>query len=203
MKHYEGDLDITLYYWDFAGRAEPIRQALRIGGVAFKDVRFSLNETTEYLSKSPSRKIPFMVVNGECYVESKAQLRFAGRLSGLYPKEMLEMFRVDEAVDYVDSLNAIIVPVFGEHDTVKKKALITRLFEGPLKDAMTLAEKHFASILTNGLVTGKLSIADLRAANMFGSIVSGVIEGYGEDYMKQFPTLMLWTTTTQQAIKNV
>lgn len=35
---------IKLYYFDFGGRAEPIRLALHVGGVAFEDVRITEDE---------------------------------------------------------------------------------------------------------------------------------------------------------------
>ena len=79
---------LKLSYFDFhGGRAEPIRLALAIGGVAFEDHRFGFPEFAEVRKTVPFGQVPVLHVDGVQVTQSDAILRYAGKLAGLYPTD--------------------------------------------------------------------------------------------------------------------
>ena len=75
---------LKLTYFDFhGGRAEPIRLALNIGGIAFEDHRFAPPEFPEVRKTTPFGQVPTMHVDGVQVTQCDAMLRYAGKLAGL------------------------------------------------------------------------------------------------------------------------
>jgi len=91
-----------LTYWNFGGRAEPIRLAFFIGGVEFNDHRIAHADWPTLKPSTPFGGIPTLEVNGVTYGQSNAQLRYAGKLGGLYPADPVEALKVDELLDFVE-----------------------------------------------------------------------------------------------------
>eukprot|EP01083_Nonionella_stella_P251408 867448_1 len=96
-------------YFAFTGRAAPLRLALTLGGVAFED---EFVERAEHKSakESGTRRwsgLPELVIydnNGKELTtigQSLAQLRYVGKLTGLYPSDALAAAYVDEILDSV------------------------------------------------------------------------------------------------------
>merc|ERR1719159_575089 len=73
---------ITLKYFPIAGRAEPIRLAMVIGGVKFFDQRISGPEWEEKHKKlAPFGQVPLLLVGPKVISQTKAILRYVGKFS--------------------------------------------------------------------------------------------------------------------------
>ncbi len=83
-------ISLRLRYFPFSGRAEAIRDALRIGRVDFVDelLTFEQFNDARAVNEFPFGSLPVMMVESDagtqCVAQSNAILRLAGRLSGLY-----------------------------------------------------------------------------------------------------------------------
>lgn len=95
--------ELELTYFDMAGLAESTRQVLRYGEVPFTDSRIT-KEKFENMKDSSCflfGQVPMLTVDGTYdIVQSKALLRYAGRLTRLYPsKTPLNAAYVDEWIE--------------------------------------------------------------------------------------------------------
>lgn len=97
---------IKLTYFPLAIRGEAIRLALHIGGIDFEDERISFEQlgAAKKAGMYPFGSLPVLTVDGEVYSQSAALLRFAGKLSGLYPKCEKDAMKVDMVVDATEDL---------------------------------------------------------------------------------------------------
>ena len=95
---------IKLTYFPFTGRAEATRLTPYIGGIEFEDERVSRSKITriKFDGAFTIGSVPEISIDGEMHAQSNAMLRYAGKLSGLYPEDPLLAIRVDEIVDVCD-----------------------------------------------------------------------------------------------------
>lgn len=119
---------LKLTYFDFhGGRAEPVRLALHLGGVAFEDHRFAFPQFAEVRRQTPFGQVPVLSVDGKLISQSDAILRYAGKLSGLYPVDPLQALLCDE-VNFVVEEHAIKMdPTYrlsGEEQKAARLALV-------------------------------------------------------------------------------
>ena len=95
--------ELELTYFDIAGLAEATRKALRFGEVPFTDSRIAKDkfETMKDSSCFLFGQVPMLTVYGtDDIVQSKAILRYAGRLTRLYPsKNPLHAAYVDQWIE--------------------------------------------------------------------------------------------------------
>src|SRR5215813_12708354 len=104
-------LTLRLRYFPFPGRGGAIRDALRIGGIAFEDVHVPPDRFRELKAAGelPFGSLPVLDVEMPGRTVSAAQsnaiLRFVGRRGGLYPiDDPLRALKVDEAMDLAEDL---------------------------------------------------------------------------------------------------
>jgi glutathione S-transferase len=94
-----------LFYWGFKGRAQPIRDALRIGHIEFED---NTTQNFEQFKVNPDNcplaTWPVLDVDGERFCESNALLFYVGRLANLVPTSPKEELRVLEVLEVVEDL---------------------------------------------------------------------------------------------------
>ncbi|TMW59794.1 hypothetical protein Poli38472_004863 [Pythium oligandrum] len=141
---------IKLIYFNGAARAESIRLAFYIGNVPFEDVRLSFQEFGALKETFPYGQLPVLEVDGEVIAQSEALLRYAGRLSGLYPvNDPVAALKIDELLGSTDELKSKMIPSIHEQDPDKKKALREELanaviprFLGFVDRRLTLLKKH-------------------------------------------------------------
>ena len=105
----ESQPKLKLYYFDMAGKGEPIRLLCAYAGLELEDFRFesfaAFNEMKDS-GKLPFGQVPFLEVDERGdgqkihqLVQSSAILRYLGQLSGLYPSEDLILAaKVDAAL---------------------------------------------------------------------------------------------------------
>jgi glutathione S-transferase len=93
------------------GRAEAARLAFFVGGVPFVDERITRDEFQSRKDKLPFTRLPVLEVDGEALGETNAILRFAGRLSGVYPVgDPFAALRIDEILNGLEEFTKKIGP---------------------------------------------------------------------------------------------
>eukprot|EP01055_Gregarina_sp_Pseudo9_P002689 Gregarina_sp_Pseudo_9__2688@NODE_2933_length_813_cov_14_359173_g2679_i0_p1_GENE_NODE_2933_length_813_cov_14_359173_g2679_i0NODE_2933_length_813_cov_14_359173_g2679_i0_p1_ORF_typecomplete_len205_score53_87GST_N/PF02798_20/1_2e08GST_C_5/PF16865_5/3_3e06GST_N_3/PF13417_6/3_9e05GST_C_3/PF14497_6/2_8e05GST_C/PF00043_25/7_6e05GST_N_4/PF17172_4/0_00017GST_C_2/PF13410_6/0_0056baeRF_family7/PF18849_1/0_27_NODE_2933_length_813_cov_14_359173_g2679_i062676 len=101
-----------LFYFDFPGRAEGIRLALKAGNIDFEDRRLKYDDFVKSVkSTSPTGKLPMLEYEGRKYVESSALLDFACELSGNIPTTPKERLVSRMLVDKMQEFWVPLLPV--------------------------------------------------------------------------------------------
>eukprot|EP01083_Nonionella_stella_P251409 867449_1 len=191
-------------YFAFTGRAAPLRLALTLGGVAFED---EFVERAEHKSakESGTRRwsgLPELVIydnNGKELTtigQSLAQLRYVGKLTGLYPSDALAAAYVDEILDSVTDTSATL-SYKGEKDKSKQKAIreaaISKdgLLTYWLNKLQLRLEENEKRGNNNGYIVGNvLTIADIHVYCNLTVLISGFWDHIPKDlYNKNFPKL--------------
>lgn len=156
---------LTLTYMDQAGRAEPIRLALFIGGVEFEDERISQEEFEIRKSLLPFHQLPVLQVDSEFLAQSFPILRYAGSVSGggLYPaNDPFFAVRVDEILSALDEFdNLYTQPLIREQDPAKKVELSRKLVDESIPEILRFLDKRVEA--SNGAFAcgDTLTVADI------------------------------------------
>lgn len=153
---------LKLSYFDMhGGRAEPVRLALHLGGVAFDDHRFAFPQFAEIRKSTPFGQVPTLDVDGTQFTQSDALLRFAGKLAGLYPTDALQALYCDEVTYVVEDAGVKMGPTFrmsGEEQKAARLALVNGsmpVYLGWLQQRLQAQGGEF-------FADGRLTVADLK-----------------------------------------
>eukprot|EP01091_Cochliopodium_minus_P021196 TRINITY_DN95_c0_g2_i3.p1 TRINITY_DN95_c0_g2~~TRINITY_DN95_c0_g2_i3.p1 ORF type:complete len:157 (+),score=48.86 TRINITY_DN95_c0_g2_i3:30-473(+) len=134
---------LKLTYFDFTGRTEPIRLALFIGGIDFEDERIDFPELQKRKPNLPYGSLPVLTLeNGEEIAQSKAILRYVGRLTKLYPQDNLQATKVDELFEALDDFSSKMGPILQEQDLEKKKQGLEKINTEIIPHWVNLIEKR-------------------------------------------------------------
>eukprot|EP01134_Creolimax_fragrantissima_P006556 CFRG6556T1 len=180
------DSRLKLSYFDFRGRAEPIRACFAYGNIDFLDHRVSQDEWPAMKANTPFFQLPVLEVDGLKFSQGYAILRYAGKLAGLYPEDYLQAMRVDEVLNVMDTMitNKIAETIVMQNDSEKKaerERLATEVFP-PILSVLNEYAK-------DGLFADKLSIADLALYEIIGWTRLGVLDHFPKDLFDSFPNL--------------
>ena len=158
MSERPHDLALRLRYFPFPGRAAAIRDALRIGRVAFDDIHVQPDRFQEQkvAGELPFGSLPVLDVETRGGTSSAAQsnaiLRFAGRLAGLYPiVDPVRALKVDEALDLGEDLYHVIAPSIAEQDAERRLAMRKILAEQTLPRWVGFLERLLVANARTGL----------------------------------------------------
>lgn len=186
--------NLELTYFDAPGRAEPIRIALRLAGLPFKDTRLTFPEFAEKKATGafPLGSLPVLTIDGVTFPQTAAILRWVARTAApwLYPTDAGAALAVDSVLDsFNDTLSHALTPSLFERDMTKKLAMRAEVAKGPMARVFGFTEKTLAR--TGGpFVAGKeLSIADLVVVQAVLQIRSGHLDGITGEYLAEFPRL--------------
>jgi prostaglandin-H2 D-isomerase / glutathione transferase len=168
---------LTLTYLDIdGGRGEPARLAMKIGGVAFEDCRIPFKSWPSIKAEMPFETLPVLDVDGTRIAQCNAINRYVGKLAGLYPDEPLQAALCDEAMDAVEDITTQIGHTFGLAEGPEKKAVRTRLADGPI----SLYLRRFGAQLEQRggryFADDRLTVADLKVFVWVRSLRSGVLD---------------------------
>jgi len=191
---------LQLRYFPFPGRAEAIRDALRIGRIPFVDEHLTFEQFRDCRAAGefPFGGVPVLVVDtGEgqqCVAQSNAILRFAGRQSGLYPvDDPLQALKVDQALDMGEDINWLIEPSLDEQDTERKMAMRKELAEETLPYWTGCLDRLLAANGGTGFIVGSsLTVADLKLYWMFDWLTSGILDGIPTSLVDGFENVVSW-----------
>lgn len=171
------------------GRAETVRLALTLGKVPFEDHRLKSGEWADFKAKTPYGAAPVMTVDGEMVAQSNAMLRYAGRLSGLYPKDALKAALADEVIDLTTDLMMCGYRYRGD-DKDKLKEEREKLVTVDVPRYWGGLESRLESMGAGEYALGdKLSVADIAIFTMYTTIKCGLMEFIETDVLDSYPKL--------------
>ena len=193
-------VSLHLRYFPFPGRAGAIRDAFNIGKIEFEDSHVPPQEfrTRRAAGEFPFGGLPVLDVettSGKlCSAQSNAILRFAGRLSGLYPDDdPIRALKVDEALDLGEDINNLIGPSIHEQDESRKMAMRKELAEVTLPFWGDCFERLLVANGRTGFIVGNsLTVADLKLYWIFDWLTSGILDGIPVTLFDQYATVMAW-----------
>ncbi|KAL4170067.1 hypothetical protein KRP22_010974 [Phytophthora ramorum] len=171
---------LKLTYFPFPGRAEPIRLALFIGGVAFEDERIGFDDFNRRRSLLPFNQLPVLEVDGEVISQALAILRYAGTLAGLYsPTNTREAFRIDEVFSLVDDFYNSYTwnASYFMKDPAKQLELRASLANKTLPRTLGFLERRVVEWNGCHAVGDKFTAADLAIYSLLWTFRSGRILG--------------------------
>ena len=194
---------LTLLYFPFPGRAGAIRDALRIGGIAFDDKNIGRDEFRRMKTEGelPFGSLPALDFGGDTprrIAQSNAILRYAGRLAGLYPDDALTALRVDELVDFGEDISHALSPSMQEPDMEKKLAMRKVILEEKIPHWCRCLEARLDTNDDPAHFVGKtLTIADLKLLHALDSLVSGVLDGVPKTALDPYAKIQAWRTAVR------
>jgi glutathione S-transferase len=166
------------------GRAEPVRLALAIGGIAFEDHRFTFAEFADVRKTAPFGQVPVLWVDGVQVTQCDAMLRYAGKLSGLYPSDAFQALRCDEVAYVVEEASAKLGPTFrltGE----AQKAARTALVEGSMPVYLKWLQTQLLGQGGEYFIENRLTVADLKVFIDVRGLNSGRLDHIPKDLVEQ------------------
>jgi glutathione S-transferase len=176
---------LKLNYFDFhGGRAEPVRLALHLGGVAFEDHRFTFPEFAAFRTTTPFGQVPTLHVDGLQVTQSDAILRYAGKLAGLYPTDPLQALLCDEVAYVVEEASVRIGPTFrmsGEEQKAARLALVNGSMPVYLAWLQAQLEAHGGEFFADN----RLTVADLKVFVDVRGLNSGRLDHVPTDLVER------------------
>lgn len=191
---------LRLRYFPFPGRAEAIRDTLRIGQITFVDEHLTSEQfkACRAANEFPFGGLPVMLIEtaeGElCVAQSNAILRFAGRLTGLYdPDDLLHALKVDEALDMGEDINCLIGPSLHEPDDARRMAMRKELADEVLPFWIGCFERLLVANGSTGFIVGsELTVADLKLYWIVDWLTMGILDGIPTSLVDGFEQVMAW-----------
>ena len=191
---------LRLRYFPFTGRAAPIRDAFNIGNIAFEDDFIPPEQFRERRAAGefPFGGLPVLDVETTttkiCSAQSNAILRFAGRLSDLYPiDDPIQALKVDEALDVGEDINQLLGPSLHEQDEQKKMAMRKELADKTLPEWAAYFERLLVNNGSTGFIVGKdLTVADLKLYWIIDWLTSGILDGIPTNLFDSYDNIISW-----------
>ncbi len=191
-------MDLKIVYLDLPfWRAEVARLALFIADVKFEDLRVNSTEFS-YLQENgklmdgtliPFNQLPVLVINGQSIAQTGGIARICGKLSGLYPEDIIEAGKVDQIIDTVTDINELLNPSMKENDPIKKRVMRAELTNKDLPNYFGYLEDILNANESNWFVGDKMSVADIAVWGMLGWITSGVLDDIPPSVVSPFKRL--------------
>ncbi len=130
----------------------------------------------------------------QCVAQSNAILRFAGRLSGLYPvDDPLQALKVDEALDVGEDINGLISPSLHEQNVDRKMAMRKKLADETLPFWLACFERLLVANGSTGFIVGSsLTVADLKLYWIIDWLTSGILDGIPTSLIDGYENVMSW-----------
>ena len=165
-----------LIYFDFAGgRAESIRLAFHIGGIDFEDVRLKFPEFREAQPSFRFHALPVLEIDSQPITQSNAQLRYVGKLAGLYPTDDLQALYCDEAMGAVEDVGHAVGKTFGLQGDALKQAR-----EEFVQGRLATYIKGLDELLARGggqfFADGRMTVADLKVFVETRTLAKGTLD---------------------------
>mmetsp|Transcript_127608 Transcript_127608/g.190233 ORF Transcript_127608/g.190233 Transcript_127608/m.190233 type:complete len:202 (+) Transcript_127608:71-676(+) len=182
-----------LIYFPIGGRALPIRNAFKIGKIAFEDVHVTGQEFGEAKAagKYTFGAVPVLMLGDEQISQSNAILTWVGKQANLYPTDIKQAMYVDEVLCAVEDAGGMIGPTIHEKDETKKLQMRKELVEGKLNAWLGGLNKLAQRNGDNGFFVGNSgTVADLKANGLLNWLTSGILDGIPKTILDGFPSLI-------------
>lgn len=186
---------VRLHYFDFPGRGEAIRDALRLGAVPFEDIRISF---PEFQARRATGQLPWDVLpvleleDGTLISQSNTILRWVGHQAGLTPADPADALRVEALLDATEDYLARVSVSIRVADEAIRATLRADLATRWLPEWFGLLERRLAEAGHGWLVGDALGIADLKVVHVLDKLVNGTLSGLRTDALADFPALAAW-----------
>ncbi|CAM9421625.1 unnamed protein product [Laminaria digitata] len=180
---------LTLTYFNFAGPAEPVRMALAMTGQPWEDKRISFDEFAALKPGLPNGQVPILEVGGKVLPQSGAQLRYVGKLAGLYPEDPEEAAFADAAVDSVADNHMKLAPAIQQKDQAKKMEMRQDMVRDFLPNWLGNLEKALAKAGGSYFAGDKLSIGDIAVVARLVWLKNGSLDGIPTTIVDEYPLL--------------
>ena len=173
------------------GRGEPIRLALYIGGIPFEDERVKGSDfkALKESGRLPLGQVPIMEVDGTVLCQSKSLLRLAGKLSNLYPTDVVKAAIADQFIDTVEEFGDHLAPTYGIQDAEKRiqtrKHLADNVFPAIYEKLEKLSKKH-----GDWVAGDEMTIADIHLFQAVQYFKMGILDGIPADSYDKYPNLL-------------
>ena len=191
-------MDLKIIYFDMPfWRAEISRLSLFMSGIEFEDVRITSDDNS-YLKEHgklkdgtsiPFRQLPVLVINGQSIAQSGGIARICGKLSGMYPEDIIEAGKVDQIIDTVTDMNVMLNLSMRENDPIIKKQMRAQLTNEDLPRYFGYLEKIIEANSTHWFVGEKVTIADIAVWSFLGWIAQGVLDDIPPEVIHPFEGL--------------
>ena len=191
-------MDLKIIYLDLPfWRAEVARITLFIADIKFDDFRIN-SEEFNYLQENgklkdgtliPFCQLPVLVINGQSIAQTGGIARICGKLSGMYPEDMIEAGEVDQIIDTVTDINELLNPSMRENDQAKKKEMRAELTNHDLPKYFGYLEEILEANNSGWFVGDDMTIADIAVWSLLGWIAQGVLDDIPTDLPKSFERL--------------
>ncbi|CAM9234269.1 unnamed protein product [Hapterophycus canaliculatus] len=99
---------------------EAVRLALAQSGVEWEDNRINSDDWPALKPTTPYGQLPIMEIDGAVIPQSYAQLRYVGKIGGLYPKDPIPAAFCDAAAEAVLDIHGPMRDSIFERDQEKK-----------------------------------------------------------------------------------
>ena len=165
-----------LIYFDFdGGRAESIRLAFHIGDIDFEDVRLKFPEFREAQPSFRFHALPVLEIDSQPITQSNAQLRYVGKLAGLYPTDDLQALYCDEAMGAVEDVGHAVGKTLGLQGDALKQAR-----EEFVQGRLATYIKGLDELLARGggqfFADGRMTVADLKVFVETRTLAKGTLD---------------------------
>ena len=178
---------LKLSYFDVhGGRAEPIRLALHIGGIAFEDNRLAFPAFAEFRKTTPFGQVPTLHVDGVLVTQCDAMLRYAGKLAGLYPTDAYQALLCDEVSYVVEEAAVKMGPTFGMKGDAQKEARLA-LVNGSMPVYLAWLQKQLLAHGGEYFADKRLTVADLKVFVDVRGLNSGRFDHIPTDLVEKSP----------------
>ena len=180
---------LKLTYFAIKGRAEPIRLAFHIGGIAFEDHRIGHEEWPALKPTLPFQQLPVLSIDGKIVAQSNGLLRFAGSLGKLYPVDPFQAALVDQIIFQIQDIKDLLIPTFKESDEAKRIALREKIAKENWPKQLEGLEKVLTTYGGRYAVGDTLTIADIVIYIVVGDMKSGKYDGVPKNVLDPFAKL--------------
>jgi len=150
------------------------------------DERLQFPEFKERKPTLPLGYLPVLSIDEEIFTQTEPMVRWAAKISGLYPTDLKEAMRVDEVCAVA---HEVLYKCPFDADEEVKKAKRLEYAEGRMLQNMSYIDSKLAGSSNGFLLPGGISMADLQVYMVVHMIRTGNFDHIEPEYVDRFPNI--------------